>query len=159
MTNKQLTVTTPSDREIRIARAFDAPREHVFKALTMPELLKRWLLGPPGWTMPVCEIDLRVGGKYRYEWRNENGAEMGMGGEFVETDAPERLVATEQFDEAWYPGKAIVRQELSEDNGATTLTITIRYESQEGRDTALKTGMEDGMAAGYARLDEVLLAL
>src|SRR5207244_6018282 len=80
-------VTTPSDRELVMMRMFDAPRGMVFDALTQPDLVRRWLLGPPGWTMPVCEIDLRVGGQYRYVWRREsNGKEMGMGGVYREID-------------------------------------------------------------------------
>src|SRR6267143_6040370 len=88
-----LQVTTPSDREIAMTRVFNAPRHLVFDALTKPELVKQWLLGPPGWTMPVCEIDLRAGGQYRYVWRKEStGTEMGMGGVFREVVRPEKLV-------------------------------------------------------------------
>src|SRR5258706_7646606 len=101
-----LQVTTPSDREIRMTRVFDAPRRLVFEAFTKPDLVKRWLLGPPGWTMPVCEIDLRVGGKYRYVWRKDGGTEMGMGGVFREVGQPERIVQTEKFDQACYSGEA-----------------------------------------------------
>src|SRR5205814_27542 len=91
-----------------MTRVFDAARALVFDAHTKPELVKRWLLGPPGWSMPVCEIDLRVGGKYRYVWRhNTKGTQMGMGGVYREIVAPERIVSTERFDEAWYPGEAV----------------------------------------------------
>jgi uncharacterized protein YndB with AHSA1/START domain len=93
-----LNVTTLSDREILIARAFDAPRSLVFDCMSKPELVKRWLLGPPGWTMPVCEIDFRVGGRYRYVWRHSDGNEMGMGGVYREIVRPERIVHTERFD-------------------------------------------------------------
>src|SRR5690348_490411 len=104
----QLKVTMPSDREIAMTRVFDAPRTLVFDAHTKPELVKRWLLGPPGWTMPVCEIDLRVGGKYRWVWRSDSdGSTMGIGGVYREIVAHERLVATERFDEAWYPGEGL----------------------------------------------------
>ena len=100
-----LKLTTRGDREIVMTRAFAAPRRLVFEAFTKPELLKRWLLGPDGWSMPVCEIDLRVGGRYRYVWRNDrDGTEMGMGGVYREIAVPERVVATEKFDDAWYPG-------------------------------------------------------
>ena len=88
-----LRISTPTDREIVFTRVFDAPRELVFDAMTRPELLKRWLLGPPGWTMPICEIDLRVGGAYRYVWRSADGVEMGMGGIHREIVRPERIVA------------------------------------------------------------------
>ena len=154
-----LKVTTPSDREIAMTRVFDAPRRLVFDACTKPELVKRWLLGPPGWSMPVCEIDLRVGGKYRYVWRHDaKGTEMGMGGVYREIVAPERLVSTEQFDEAWYPGEAVGTLVLVERGGRTTVTQTMRYQSREARDRVLKSGMEKGVAASYDRLAELLAA-
>src|ERR1044071_1680068 len=108
MNADKLQITTPSDREIAMTRVFNAPRRMVFEALTKPELVKRWLLGPPGWSMPVCEIDLRVGGKYRYVWRRDSdGTDMGMGGVYREIVAPERIVATEKFDQSWYSGDAV----------------------------------------------------
>jgi uncharacterized protein YndB with AHSA1/START domain len=151
-----LKLTMPGDREIVMTRVFDAPRTLVFDALTKPELVKQWLLGPPGWTMPVCEIDLRVGGAYRYVWRNANGKEMGMGGLFREVVVPERLVNTEKFDEAWYPGEAVGTAVLVEQGGKTTLTQTILYVSREARDGVLKSGMERGVVASYDRLAELL---
>lgn len=153
-----LQVTTPTEREIVMTRVFDAPRRLVFEALTTPELLKRWLLGPPGWSMVVCEVDLKVGGAYRYVWRNTKGTDMGMGGVFREIVPPERLVATEVFDESWYPGEALDTSVLVEQGGKTTLTLTVLYESREARDAALSTGMEDGMAASYDRLADLLAA-
>ncbi len=158
MTNSgALKVTAHGDREIVMTRVFDAPRKLVFDAHTKPELVKRWLLGPPGWSMPVCEIDLRVGGKYRYVWRRDHdGAEMGMGGVYREIVAPERLVATEKFDEAWYPGEAVDTLVLIEQGGKTTLTQTMLCESREARDAVLKSGMERGVAASYDRLAELL---
>jgi uncharacterized protein YndB with AHSA1/START domain len=150
-------VSTPSDREIAITRVFDAPRKLVYDAHTKPELVKRWLLGPPGWSMPVCEIDLRVGGKYRWVWRQDtDGTEMGMGGVYREIRSPERLVATEKFDEAWYPGEGLNTLVLVEQRGRTTLTQTMRYESREARDAVLKSGMEKGLTASYDRLAELL---
>src|SRR2546422_8615580 len=95
------------EREIVMTRIFNATCDLVFEALTKPELVKRWLLGPPGWSMPVCEIDLRVGGSYRYVWRRDNGEEMGMRGVYREVTPPERLVTTEAFDTPWYPGEAV----------------------------------------------------
>jgi uncharacterized protein YndB with AHSA1/START domain len=101
-------------------------------ALTKPEFIKRWLLGPPGWSMPVCEMDLRVGGSYRWVWKNDSdGSEMGMGGIFREVVPPERFVATEKWDEPWFPCDAIVTNSLTEAGGKTTLTLAIRYESKE----------------------------
>ena len=150
-------VSTPSDREILLRRVFDAPRRLLWDALTKPELLKRWLLGPPGWTMPICEIDLQVGGLYRYVWRQDSdGAEFGTGGVFREIVWPERLVATEKFEQAWYPGEAIATYTLMEQAGNTTLTLAMLYESPQARDAALKSGMEKGVAASYDRLEEIL---
>lgn len=154
-----LQVTTPTDREIVMTRAFAAPRKLVFDAFTRPELLKRWLYGLEGWSLAVCEIDLRVGGRYRYVWHdNRNGVDMGMGGVYREVVAPERIVATERFDEAWYPGEALGTMVFTEQGGRTTLTQTMLYESREARDTAL-TGMEDGVRVSYDRLAAVLATL
>jgi len=147
------------DREIVISRAFDAPRKLVFDALTRPELLKQWLTGPPGWTMPVCEIDLRVGGKFRYVWRGPDGTEMGMGGVYREIKPPERLVGTEKFDEPWYPGEGLGKFELVEKDGRTIMTQTIQYESREARDVALKSPMEGGVRASYDTLEQLLASV
>ena len=152
-----LQVTAPGERDIVMTRVFDAPRTLVFDAYTKPELVRRWLLGPPGWSMPVCEIDLRVGGTYRYVWRHDTkGTEMGMGGVYREIVAPERIVSTERFDEAWYPGEAVGTLVLVERGGKTTLTVTMRYESRAARDAVLKSGMESGVAASYDRLATIL---
>ena len=152
-----LKLTTRGDREIVITRAFDASRKLVFDAFTKPELVKRWLLGPDGWSMPVCEIDLKVGGKYRYVWRRDkDGTEMGMGGVYREIVAPERIVATEKFDQSWYPGEAVGTFVLIAQAGKTTLTETILYESREARDGVLKSGMEKGIVASYDRLEKLL---
>jgi uncharacterized protein YndB with AHSA1/START domain len=153
-------VSTPSDREIQVTRDFDAPRALVFDAFTKAELVRRWLLGPPGWTMPVCEIDLRVGGAYRYVWRSErDGSQMGLGGLFREIKPPARIVATERFDDAWYPGDALDTTVFEETRGITRTTISILYESKEARDTARRSGMEYGMAAGYDRLEALIPTL
>src|SRR3981189_1918099 len=150
-----LKLTTPTDREIGMTRVFDAPRTLVFDAFTKPELVKQWLLGPPGWSMPVCEIDLKVGGAYRYVWRHADGREMGMGGVYREIVPQERLVCTRVFDEAWYPGEALITTTLAEKDGRTTLTTTMLYVSREARDSVLKSGMERGVAASYDRLAEI----
>jgi len=153
-------LSTPSDCEIQVTRDFDAPRRLVFDAFTKPELVRRWLLGPPGWTMPLCEIDLRVGGAYRYAWRSEkDGSQMAMGGVFREVVRLERLVATEKFDDAWYPGEAVDTTVFEEMRDITRMTMTILYESQEARDTARRSGMERGMVAGYNRLEALLPTL
>lgn len=156
--SRVLEVTTPTDREIAMTRVFDAPRRLVFDAHTKPELVKRWLLGPDGWSMPVCKIDLRIGGKYRYVWcRDKDGMQMGIGGVYREIMAPERLVQTERFDEAWYPGEAVDTLVLTEQGDKTTLTQTMLYESSGARDAVLKSGMERGVAASYDRLAELLV--
>ena len=152
-------VSTPSDRGIQVTRDFHAPRQLVFDAFTKPELVRRWLLGPEGWTMPVCEIDLKVGGAYRYVWRKAGEKDMGMGGVFREIVPLEKIVATEKFDEAWYAGEALDTTVFVERGEITRMTITVLYESKEARDTAKRSGMEHGMAAGYNRLDEQLAAL
>jgi uncharacterized protein YndB with AHSA1/START domain len=157
MNTGNLKLTTRGDREIVITRAFEAPRKLIFDAFTKPELVKQWLLGPDGWSMPVCEIDLKVGGKYRYVWRRDkDGTEMGMGGVYREIVAPERVVATEKFDQSWYPGEALGTFVLIEEAGKTTLTQTILYESREARDGVLKSGMENGVVASYDRLAKLL---
>jgi len=157
MNTGNLKLTTRGDREIVMTRDFNAPRTLVFDAFTKPELLRQWLLGPPGWTMPVCEIDLRVGGAYRYVWhQSSDGREMGMGGVYREISAPERIVCTEKFDEAWYPGEAVGTLVLVEQDRKTTVTQTMLYQSREARDAVLKSGMEKGVTASYDRLDEIL---
>lgn len=157
--DRKLRVATPSDRQLSLIRTFDAPRAMVFECMTTPELLRQWLLGPPDWSMPTCEIDLRVGGAYRYEWRHgRDGAVMGMGGFYRKIVPNERIVATELFDEAWYPGEALVTITFVERAGKTTMTTTVMYETPEGRDIALNSQMEQGVAASYDRLDRVLAA-
>jgi uncharacterized protein YndB with AHSA1/START domain len=151
-------VTAPSDREIAMTRVFDAPRRLVYEGITRPELVKQWLTGPAGWSMPVCEMNLRVGGAYRFRWAGPGGKIMGVRGVFREVNPPAGFTATERFDEAWYPGEAQVSYALVEQGGKTILTLTVRYETQEGRDLALKTGMEKGVAMGYSRLEGLLTA-
>ena len=153
---KTVTVTTPSEREIKIERVFAAPRAKVFDAHTKPELVKQWLLGPPGWTMPVCEIDLRPGGKFRYVWSHPDKDDMGVTGTYREVLRPERIVHTEIFDVDWTAGETTVTTQFQERSGRTTLTITVLYASREARDGALKSGMESGMETSYALLDDVL---
>jgi uncharacterized protein YndB with AHSA1/START domain len=140
-------VSTPTDREILVTRDFNAPRHLVFDTFTKPELVT------------ICEIDLKVGGAYRYVLRKPGEKDMGMGGIFREIVPPERVVATEKFDESWYPGEALNTTVFVEQAGITTTSITILYESKEARDTARRSGMEQGMAAGYNRLDELLSSM
>ncbi len=148
-------VTTPSEREITVTRTFDAPVQLLFDFHTKPERVRRWLLGPPGWSMPTCEIDLRVGGRYRYLWRNdESGHEFGVQGQFREIAAPARIVHTEAMDGR--PGEALCTLSFTASGRGTTLELTMRFLSKEERDAALESGMTDGMSASYDRLQEQL---
>src|SRR5262245_20712713 len=153
------TVTTHGDREIVITRRFDAPRTLVFDTMTKPDLIKRWLTGPPGWSLVVCEVDLKVGGAYRYVWRGPDGTEMGMGGVHREVVPPERIVCTQLFDQDWTGGEAVGTLVLTERDGKTTLTNTIRYATPEARAAVLRTPMEQGMAMSYDRLAVLLASL
>ncbi|HEV7767047.1 MAG TPA: SRPBCC family protein [Thermoanaerobaculia bacterium] len=154
-----LKVTTPTDREIAMTRVFDAPRHLVVEAYTNPELLKRWLGVHNGWILAVCEIDFRVGGTYRYVWRGPNGEEMGMRGVYREIVPNERIVATERFDESWYEGGAVGTVTFEEEDGRTTLTMRVLYDSKEVRDSVLQTPMEQGVGAGFDQLDKVLASM
>lgn len=153
-------VTQPSDREVRVVRTFKAPCQLVWDAHTKPELMQRWCFGYSGWTLPVCEMDVREGGKYRWRWKSEaDGGEFGFAGTFSEVNAPSRIVHDQYYD----PGDmdfampvgdpCIVTVELSEANGITTLVNTLRFVSKEARDEAVSTGMTDGMEVNYAHLD------
>jgi uncharacterized protein YndB with AHSA1/START domain len=155
----KLQVSTPSDRELAMTRVFDAPRSMVFDAWTKPELLRRWLGVFGSWTFAVCEVDLRVGGKYRFVWRGKDGNEMVMGGVYREIVRPERIVCTEKFDDPWYEGDAIDTTIFVERAGKTTMTTTVLYGSKEIRDAVLKSPMESGVAKSYDKLAEVLAAI
>jgi uncharacterized protein YndB with AHSA1/START domain len=146
------TFTTPSDREVVMTREVEAPRELVFDAWTTPEHVQQWMLGPSGWTMPVCEIDLRPGGAWRFVWGRADGTEMEMRGEYREVTPPERLVSTESWGGDW--PETINTVTLSEEDGKTTITQTVLYPSQEARDAALETGMKDGVSESFDRLAE-----
>jgi uncharacterized protein YndB with AHSA1/START domain len=156
-----LKVTAPGDREIVVTRVLDAPRSLVWDAMNQPELLKRWLLGPPGWTMVECENDLRVGGAFRHVWHGPDGTRMAMHGVYREVVPPERVVRTETFDMGCdaQGGEQLATATLTEHGGKTTLTIRLLFPSKEARDGARASGMEHGMAAGYDRLDEVLASV
>jgi uncharacterized protein YndB with AHSA1/START domain len=148
-----LQVTTPTDNEIVLTRVFDAPRHLVWDAFTQPELLKKWF-GPRGWSLSVCEVDLRVGGGFRFVLRGPDGNEMGMRGVYRELSRPGRSVHVETFDD--YPGESIVTAVFTEQNGKTTLTATVEYPSREIRDIVISTGMEHGAAESYDKLAELL---
>jgi uncharacterized protein YndB with AHSA1/START domain len=152
-----VTVTLPSDRQITMTRWFDALRHVVFRAMTTPTLVKRWLLGPPGWSMPVCEIDLRVGGNFRYVWHQDStGITMGLRGIYREIEAPARIAHNETFDEPWFSGGCRCVQVLDETDSQTLLTTTLTYDSRAVRDGVLKSNMTKGVSASYDLLDNVL---
>jgi uncharacterized protein YndB with AHSA1/START domain len=152
-----LEITTPSDREIVMTRVFDAPRRLVWEAWTSPEHLPRWMLGPEGWTMPVCDLDLRPGGAWHFVWRRSDGTEMEMRGVYREVAAPERLVTTESWGGDW--PETLITLLLSEQAGKTTITQTILYPSLEARDAALKTGMAEGVSQSFDRLADYLASI
>jgi uncharacterized protein YndB with AHSA1/START domain len=148
---KTFEVTTPSDREIVMTRTLTAPRSLVYDAFTKPDLIKRWLLGPDGWSMPVCEVELRRGGRLRYVWRSDaDGREFGIAGEYREVIRSERLVHAEKMDDV--PGEALVTTTFTERDGLTTVTMANLYNSVEIRDMALESGMDEGVAKSFDRL-------
>jgi uncharacterized protein YndB with AHSA1/START domain len=157
-------VTLPSDTEVRVSRSFHAPRTLVWHAHTVPDLARRWL-GYPGWSMPVCEMDVRPGGKYRWRWRSEeNGQEFGFFGTFSEVSEPAKL----SYDQYYEPGNfdsampldnpTLIRSTYTENDGITTLVTVMDFGSKEARDAALSTGMTDGMEVSYQRLDALVAA-
>ncbi len=151
------TFETASDTELVATRTFDAPIELVWEMWTKPEHLSKWLLGPEGWTMPVCEIDLRPGGAWRYVWRKDDGTEMGMTGEVREVEPPTRLVQTENWGGDW--PETLNTLELFEEDGRTRMILSISYPSQDARDRAIGTGMNDGASVSFDRLDDYLASL
>ena len=152
------TVTTPSHEEIRLTRLFDAPRDLVFEAMTRPEHVREWWgrLGD-GYSVPVCEIDLRVGGAWRFVNRHPKG-EAAFRGEYLEITPPSRVVFTEIFED--FPDTvSVVTSELTEEDGKTRLTATVRYPSVEVRDMVMATGMSTGAGISYDRLEDLLARL
>lgn len=149
-----LKVTTRADREIVMKRVFDAPRKLVWDAYSSAKHLPHWMLGPEGWTMPICEVDLRPGGKWHFVWRRSDGSEMGMRGVYKAITPPERLVSTESWGGEW--PETLNTLVLSEKDGKTTITVTVLYPSKEARDAALQTGMKEGASQSFDRLAEYL---
>jgi len=149
-----LKITTPGDREVVLTRRFGASRSLVFDALTKPELLRRWY-GPSGWTLDVCEIDLRVGGAWRFVVLRPDGKAIGQKGVYREIITGERIVNTEAWED-WDAGECLVTTELTDVNGQTIFTSTILFPSREVRDTVVKAGLEHGANESYAKLAEML---
>lgn len=142
--------STPSDLEFAMTRVFDAPRELVFEAFTNPKHIVHWMLGPEGWTMPVCEVDLCAGGTWHFVWRRADGTEMGMTGEYREVVPSELLVQTESWGPEW--PETLNTLVLTESGGKTTATQTMLFPSKESRDAAMETGMSEGADVSYDRL-------
>jgi uncharacterized protein YndB with AHSA1/START domain len=153
-----LKVSTPTDREIVLRRVFDSPRQLVWNALTKPELLKRWLFGPEGWAMTLCDDDVRGGGAFHYAWSGPEGAAMSIRGVYREVVPLERLVRTESFEFGCdsQAGEQLATLVLTEEAAKTYLTLTVLYPSKDARDGTLASGMEHGVGAGYDRLDTLL---
>jgi uncharacterized protein YndB with AHSA1/START domain len=150
-----LTLTLPSDREIRITRAFRAPAELVFDCWTVPALIRRWL-GPADWVFTTCEFDPRVGGRWRFVTRGPDGTEMGSSGEVLEISRPDWIKSTELYDMDWTGGPTIVTNRITEADGVTTSVVTVLYSSKEARDGARATPMAEGMEIGFKRLEKLL---
>ena len=159
--NNTLNVTTAGDRELVVVREFDAPRNLVWRAMNKPDLLKRWLTGPPGWEMTVCEDDAREGGSFRWEWSGPDAAKLVMTGVYQEYLPPDRCVRTERFEMVGGPpmGEQLATLELVETAGRTKLTVRIAFPSPEARAGAMASGMTEGMAAGYDGLEALLATL
>lgn len=152
-------VTKPSDAEITVTRIFDAPRALAFDAFTKPQMVKNWLLGHGDWPLVECRIDLRVGGAFRYVWRNAEKGECGVSGTYKEISPPARAVHTELFDEDWTGGERVFAAVFTENDGRTTVAVTVRYSARAARDGALETDMTSGWSAAYDRLDAYLPSL
>lgn len=150
-------VTLPADDQILITREFDAPRHLVYKAFTTPELVKRWWSAKRG-EVTVAEIDLRVGGKWRYVMVAEGGLEVGFHGEYLEIVPNERIVSTEVF-EGMPDAHAVNTLSLAESDGRTTLTIHVQHQSKEHRDAHIESGMEDGLQDALDLLEAVAISL
>src|SRR5690606_9364808 len=147
-----------SDTKVRISRVIRGSVEQVWRAHHEAELMQRWLLGPDGWTMPVCEVGTKVGDSFRYEWEMEDGSQrFGFEGEVLESEPPYREVTTERMIGVEGPG-TVNELTLTPHPSGTLLTLVITYPSAEVRDMVLGTGMTDGMERSYTRLEEEVLA-
>ena len=153
-----LNVSTPTDLEVVMTRDFNASRALVWQAMTTPKLLMRWLFGPPGWTMTACEDDLKVGGKFRWEWSGPDGTGMAMRGVYREVVPPERMSRTESFEFGCVPqsGEQLATIVLTERANKTSLKLTVLYPTKEARDGAVASGMATGVGASYDLLEAML---
>lgn len=155
---KRLHLTTPTATTVEIKRSFDAPVALVWRAYTEPALVRKWLTGPPQHEMPECDIDLTVGGTFRYVWEwDEDGEKQRMVayGTFKEIEAERRLLNTETF-EMWPDNETLVETVFTANGERTHVTMTLSYTNQEVRDAVLQTPMEEGLEASYTSLDALL---
>jgi uncharacterized protein YndB with AHSA1/START domain len=155
-------VNTPSDTLVEVVRSFDAPVESVWRPFTDAGLVRHWMLGPPGWSMPICEMDFRVGGKYKNVFRNEaDGLEIAIVGNFREIETLSKIVQDEKHvignSAEGISHETVVTLTFQEKNRGTTVTTLIEYPSKTARDEALTTGMGVAMEMGYCRIDELLI--
>ncbi|MCC8983606.1 SRPBCC domain-containing protein [Bradyrhizobium acaciae] len=151
----KLTLKTEGDRTIVVTRRFVAPPEAVYRAHTEPELLQKWLLGPQGWTMPVCISELRPGGKIRYEWTDGKGGGFHLTGEYVELEPFSRIVHVERMHLPDPTPDNHVETRFAPDGSGTLMTMRMTLPNAETRAAMLATGMEHGMEDSYARLDRM----
>lgn len=153
--------STPREKSVLVNRSFDAPANLVWRSYVEPELFSRWCLGPPGWSMPACEMDVRSGGRYRWRWQDDKeGNEFGFVGEFKEVIVESRLVHTQMFDpggmgDSMGENPSTVTVGFRELDSITHVATTIDFASKEDRDAALSTGMTDGMEMSYKKLADV----
>ena len=157
MANATVEVTTPSETSVAVTRVFEAPAQLVWDAHTKPDLIRRWMTGYEGWDMPVCDVDFRVGGAYRYEWSHPTEQGFAATGSFEEIEEPSRLVPVVRMD--GFVGEARTVMTLHEHDARTTMTLVMHFGSQEARDGAIATGMTDGMSYSYDVLDDLLASL
>lgn len=149
----KLTLETEGDRFVVVRRRFAASPEEVYRAHLDPEILREWLLGPDGWTMPVCVVDPRPGGEIRYEWSNGEGGGFHLTGEFVELDPPHRIVHVERMHLPDPTPDNHVVTTFTADGDGTLMTMRMTLPDAQTREAMLSTGMEHGMEASYARLE------
>jgi uncharacterized protein YndB with AHSA1/START domain len=151
------TFATPNDLDIVVTHTVAAPRQLVYDAHTKPEHLRKWLLGPDGWSMTACEFEPRAGTSYRYAWRKDDGSSLEITGRVVDAVPPERVVTTETWGDPW--PETLNTVTFVESGGKTVITTTMHFPSKQARDAALATGMTSGMATSYERLGRYLVSL
>ena len=157
MTNNTITVTMPSDTSVQVERTFDAPAQLVWDAHTKPELIRQWLLGPDGWDMPICDVDLRPGGDFHYRWAHPTEGAFSSKGTFSTVTPVSYLAFTERME--GFEGESQNSYTLVERDGRTTITMSMDFGSQEARDGAVATGMADGIGVSFDRLEALLPSL